>query len=187
MTEILGGLRSRLIDDSLYYVLKQALTALGWFNTGRQHKPIDFVNEARDPVGLPEIAINTLALSGENIANQSGELGSQFSEFTRNYYVDFFAESDALGKHLIGDIADLLLGRMASAGRSNPVIDVYDWRQATPTIQFRVEVDNVNIDRAHGFPHPWTRHWYSCQFTLTDFYGTEDDAHGLLGGYSGGY
>lgn len=187
MTEIVGGLRARLVDDSLYYALKTALTTLGWFSGGRQHLPIDFVNEARDPVGLPEIALNTLALSGENISDQPGELGSQFSEFTRYYYIDFFAESDALGKHLIGDVKDLLQGRMASAGRSNPIVPVFDWRQATPSLIFQVEVDNVKIDRAHGFPHPWTRHWFSCQFTLTDWYGSEDDANGLLGGYAGGY
>lgn len=170
-----GGLRSRMIEMSTFETIKTALTALDWFASGRRHQPIILVNEAQEPTGDP-IAFNTLALSSENVASSDEELGSLLAEHRRSYYVDFFAESDALGQHVIGDVKDILEGRMPSLGRSNPIIDVYDYRQATPPQVFYVEVEGVTIDRAHGFPQPWARHWFSVQFTLIDYYSDDGTA-----------
>jgi len=166
--QIVGGLRSRLIFDSTYQTVKDGLTALGWFETGRRHAPINLVDEPQDTD--EEVPLNTLAVSDENVRSENWELGSILAEKVRWFYVDLFAESDSLGKHLIGDVADLLEGRFASIGRAGPVIYVYDYRQTTPTAVFTCDVMNLRIDRAHGWNRPWLRHWYSIQFQVVDFY-----------------
>lgn len=177
MTIIVGGLRSRLIFDSTYKVINDGLTALGWFAGGRHHAPVTFVPDEQDVE--TEVPLNTLALSDENVSSAEIELGSMLSDNTRTFYLDFFAEEDALGKHLIGDCRDLLQGRMPSIGRTGPAIAIYDFRQATPPVVFYVQVEGVRIDRAHNFPHPWAKHWYSIQFDLVDSYSDENDAGGV--------
>lgn len=186
VNSIVGGLRSRLIFDSTFKVLNDSLIALGWFAGGRHHSPITFVPDEQDVE--TQVPLNTLALSDENVTSDDIELGSKLADNVRYFYLDFFAEEDALGKHVIGDCRDILEGRMLSIGRTGPVIPVYDFSQATPPLVFYAAVDNVRIDRAHSFPHPWAKHWYSIQFTLTDTYsddGTTEPPSG--GGYMGGY
>jgi hypothetical protein len=174
-TSIVGGIRSRLIFDSLYNTINNGLTALGWFESGRRYAPVTFLAEEQET--STEIPLNTLALSDENVSSMDIELGSVLADMTRYYYVDFFAESDVLGKQLIGDVRDLLEGRMPDLGPPGPVINVYDYRQATPPIVFACQVLNVRVDRAHSWTQPWLRHWYSCQLTLIDTYGTDEDAY----------
>jgi len=168
-----GGLRSRLIFDSVYHTIKDGLKYLGWFDGGRRHAPIFFVAEPQETE--TEIPLNTVALSDENINSKPIELGSELAEHTRWFYVDMFAEDDAVGKHLIGDIKDILEGRMPSIGRSGPVVDIYDYRMATPQQVATCYVQNVQVDRAHGWNKPWLRHWYSVQFQLVDTYSSEND------------
>jgi hypothetical protein len=175
MTVYVGGLRARLIKDSCYFTLVDALTTLGWFDPTRRHQPITMVAEQQDLT--VEIPLNTLALFAEGRGpTLDWELGSTFSQHSRLYYVDFFAESDALGEHVIEDVRDILEGRMPSIGRADPIINVMDYTQATPTQLFYVDVEGVRQDRAHNFPQPYLRHWFSLQFTLTDYYGDELDA-----------
>jgi hypothetical protein len=168
---IVGGLRSRLIFDSTFKTVKDGLTDLGWFDPARRHQPINLVDEPQDTD--KEVALNTVAVSDENINSLYYELGSNLAEKPRFFYVDFFAESDGLGKHLIGDVADLLEGRFVSIGRSGPVVDIYDFRQNPPSHIFSCDVQNLRVDRAHGWTRPWLRHWYSIQFQLVDFYGSD--------------
>lgn len=173
MTTLVGGLRSRMVFDSCYKVINDSLTALGWFGPSRRHAPINFT--AGEQNTLVEVPLNTLALSDENVSSTPWELGSELAEHTRWYYVDFFAEDDAVGKHLIGDVRDILEGRLPSIGRRGATMPVYDMRQATPPVLFSCEVANCRIDRAHDYSHEWLRHWYSVQFVLLDYYGDETD------------
>lgn len=167
-TEILGGLRSRLIWDSVYHAINDALTQLGWFDAGRQHQPVTFPPmPVSDNV---EIALNTVALSDENLTETAMELGSQLVETSWSYYVDFYAESDVIGKHLINDIRDFLAGRMMDI-RPGTSLPVYDYRLATPAVVFYVEIDQLTVDRAHDFPKSWQQHWYSLSFVVVDAYG----------------
>jgi hypothetical protein len=173
---LVGGLRTRLIFDNLYLMLKNNLTQLGWLdgNGTRRHAPVQFVVEQQDLT--TEVPINTLTLSDENVTSALWEVGSQLAEDTRWYYVDFFAESDPLGKDLIGDVRDILAGKFVSLGRSGPVLQVLDLRNPTPQYLFECDVMDIRVDRSHGYRETWLRHWYSVQFALYDYYGSDADA-----------
>jgi hypothetical protein len=173
---VVGGLRSRLIFDNLFYLIQTNLDQLGWLDgNGRRHSPIHLVVESQDIT--TEIPINTLTLSDENMSSVPWEVGSQLTQDTRYYYVDFFAESDPVGKHLIGDVRDVLHGKYASLGRTAPNLDVWDLRtNGQPTnLLFSCDLINIRVDRAHGYREPWLRHWYSIQFALLDWYTNDAD------------
>ncbi len=174
MPIIVGGTRVRAVFDSVYNEVNTALAALGWFDSGRQHSDIVFRTEPY--ADKEEVPLNTLILvSGDSRVNQSVELGSDYSEHRRDFFLDFYAESQSLGEHVTFDIRDLLEGRMPSISRSEPEIDLYDYSQATPTFIRALEVEFVDVDRAHNFAFPWQKHWYSVSFTTVDCYGNEDD------------
>jgi len=168
---IVGGLRARLTRDSLFYMLQDKLGLLGWFTAQVSRTPITFV--AEPPSLDTEVPLNSLALADDSSQGIDIELGSGLAEQTWAYFVDFYAENDALGLHLIRDVKDLLEGRMASIGRSNNTLTVLDWSLATPAPIFVCQIEQVATHRAHDFPHPWLRHWHSCSFTLVDTYDNE--------------
>ena len=104
-----GGLRARLLNDSIFAMLNDCLSRLNWFNPNRGYTPINFVTGQQDIRSA--IPFNTLAFSSENESEVDWELGSNLSEHHQNYLIDFFAESEALSVHLTRDIADILKGR----------------------------------------------------------------------------
>lgn len=166
-----GGQRQRLIFDSFYRMLHDVLEARGWFDSvdGRAQVSMTF-----EPVALQEaIAFNTIAVSDEDLTDNEAELGSNFGEIRWTFYVDFFAENRVVGRDLIGDVRDILKGRMESLGRTGPMLPVYDWTQATPTVIFYCEIEDVVVDRAHDYPQPWLSNWYSCRCDLVDYYTSE--------------
>lgn len=173
MTIHVGGLRSRLVKDSLYSMINDALTDLGWFSSGRQHAPIHFrsfpLHEEE------EVDINSLALSDEDLVVVEQELGSIFSEHDWQFYLDFYAEDNALGIHMAHDLEAILTGRFPSIGRGESRFPVYDYTEATPSIFTYCEIEEVIVDRARGFPKPWQKFWYVVSFSVLDYYGTEDD------------
>lgn len=166
-----GGLRARLTYDSTYNAISDALTALGWFAGGRQHLPINFVTEPVEDG--TEVPLNTLALVAEDMRDEEIELGSLLAEHSRRFFVDFYAENQSVGEHLIFDVRDLLQGRMSSISRGAPTITIMDYTLATPVSISTAEVEFVTVDRAHGFTTAWQKHWYSCAFTLVDSYTDE--------------
>lgn len=169
MTTIVGGLRARLIRESLFHKLDTALTSLGWFDPTRPHSPITFVQKKYNQ--SEPILINSIGLSDESTSDDAEvELGSNLSEDRWTMYVDFFAESDAIGLHLIRDVRDVLLGKMPSISCGDPSFDVFNYTQATPSIIFRCQIENIMIDRPDTFLHPWLEHWYACQFVVVDQY-----------------
>lgn len=173
MTIYVGGLRARLIHDSLYYMLRKALTDLGWFNTEASHTTVTMVAE---PYGLNvEVPINTIALADEDMSGEDIEMGSNLADHNWSFYVDFYAENDTLGLHLIRDVKDILEGRMPSIGRKAAVVTVFDYTLATPVPIFTCQIESVQTQRAHDFPHPWLRFWHSCAFTVIDTYGGDAD------------
>lgn len=170
---VAGGLRARLIRDSVYRMVYDSLEALGWFDAGRQHQAINFTGTETDQHA--EIPMNTLALVDEDQSGLDLELGSQLAEFSWTFYLDFYAEDDVIGKHLIYDVRDIIEGRLTAIGRSRPNCVVLDYTLATPTEIFTVDFENVVVDRAHDFPKPWQRHWYACRFTVVDTYTSDAD------------
>ena len=175
MSDIVGGLRARLIRESLFEMLNAGLTDLGWFDPTRPYSPIEFVSRGQNQDEV--IPINMAALSDESDREGDVELGSTLTEQTWQMYVDFFAEDDALGLHFIKDVRDILRGRFTTsipnAAHRGPMVPVYDYRQATPPVVFHVEVQNTDTDKPHGFLKPWLEHWYVCIFEIVDYYDSE--------------
>jgi len=56
-----GGFRARLIKDNLYNTINDGLAALGWFDSGRAHKAVEFVPEPIDQ--LTEILPNKVGIT----------------------------------------------------------------------------------------------------------------------------
>lgn len=168
MSTIVGGLRARLIRDSIYHCIYEALANLGWFDTGRQHRAIVFTGTIVDQA--TEIPLNTIGLSDEDLIESDFELGSTGVETRWTYYVDFFAEDDVIGKHLIHDVRDIVGGRMSSIGRADASIEIFNYTEATPSVFTVVDIENAIVDRAVDFPKAWLKHWYTCRFDVVDHY-----------------
>jgi hypothetical protein len=82
---IVGGLRTRLTFDSVYNMIEDSLTSLGWFDGGRQHLPLNFISE---PVREEdEVQLNTLVLTAEDGGSSEVEIGSNFAEHRRSFYL----------------------------------------------------------------------------------------------------
>lgn len=180
MTIVVGGKRARLISDNFYELVRSGLDALDWFDSGRQHHAITMMR------GQPEwddpVAFNTVAIADINVGDVSAEVGSNLTEDTWAMFVDFYAENDSVGAHLIGDVRDILRGKMPSIGRSTAFFTIYDFSQTsdpdtdTGPALFEVEIQNVHLDRAYNQARPWMKHWFSVRADLIDYYGDEYDA-----------
>lgn len=172
MTIYVGGLRSRLIRDSLIKMVSDSLEALGWFQTDRQHKPLNVIAVAIDD---EEVPLNTLAFTEDDMVSSEDELGSLMAEHAWTWFIDFYAEDNSVGLHVIQDVKAILEGRMPSIGRGDPHLDVIDFTLATPVKIFSCEIQDVETHKAHGFPRAFQRFWHSVSFTLIDRYGDEED------------
>ena len=154
-----GGLRDRMILESIIQYIKSDLSLRGWFDTNRQHAPIVIVDEYPDN---EEVQINTLAVSFGMSAQDRLELGSKAELHRWAIYVDFYAESDALGRHVIGDIYETINRDMA--------IPVYDYSLATPVQDFILDVVDESVEKSKptNATNPWQRHWHILSFAVED-------------------
>jgi hypothetical protein len=171
VTTIVGGLRTRFIKDSFFDYMEDKLTLLGWFNPNREHIPISLFEEA-----LPndeEIPFNSLTVEWATYTYEDIEVGSRLGEHTHTVYVDFYAENDALGMHLINDVAAIFDGRLTAIGATSPTFPVLNQEQATPTEIFRCEITDVRIDKARDFPAKWQKFWWSCRLGVLDTFSTD--------------
>lgn len=176
MTEYIGGLRSRLVKDSLFAMVEQALRDLGWFDSDRDHSPIVFV--ADDLSESESVVLNTLSLSDEDSFTLDLELGSNLVEERWSFVLDFYGEDKAIGVHLVNDLKAILGGRMASIGRTDSSFVVYDFSSPLPgggfPVLFTVEVEDIEVGRSRGWSKPFQRHWYYLAFSVVDYFGGED-------------
>lgn len=164
-----GGLRARLVQDSIFFMLRDVLTNLNWLMTGRGYAPINFVTGQQD-ISTP-VPINTLALFAEGESENDWEIGSNLGEHRQTFMIDFFAENDALSIHLTRDIADILKGRFSTAGGAHgPVVQVYDYQLDPPPAIFYVDLEQIRVDRAHNWTEPYLRNWRSISFVAVDYY-----------------
>lgn len=168
-----GGLRDRLIRDSVWHAVDGALAALGWYVPQTSRSPVQLL--AEPTMEDVEVPINSLALGDTVNQDTPAELGSGLAEYRWDMHVDIFGENDSISLHLVGDVAAILQGRIPSIGRSAPVIEVWDYTLATPVVVFVVEVESVQTARSSGFSEPWRRFWRSCTFVIVDTYGNESD------------
>lgn len=167
-----GGLRARLIRDNTLGMLREGLTQLGWFDSGRNHRPVSLIEGqiSWDTEALP----NIVALSFEHTDEEEAELGSVLSEVEYDCYVDVYSEGESVGLHLGTDIKDMLAGKFSSLGFTKPAVDVYDLSQATPGFLFSCDIDRLEMDKTRAYSKPYDAAWYVISFRLTDTYGDED-------------
>jgi hypothetical protein len=167
MATLRGGLRDRMVLESVLQAVVADLTTQGWFDATvydstpgtRQHRPITVVDEYPDDNA--EVELNTLAFSFSEATGIDGEMGSKLEVHRMDIFVDFFAESDAIGRHVIGDIYAYL--------KEQRVLSVYDYRQATPPVEFDVDIeDDVAKRKPTRAVNPWQKHWHVVSMTVTD-------------------
>lgn len=159
-----GGKLYRLIGDNFYNMIHMSLTDLGWFNPVRKHLPVHLIPE---PVDDNEtIQLNTISISDEEITTTDIELGSVLAEHRLLYYIDVYAESKALGRHISGDLKDILEGRLNSIHRGSPSFSVMDLSLATPTEMFVCQIENVAVERGRAYLKPHQKFWYSLMCEL---------------------
>lgn len=173
-----GGLRSRLIADSVRLVILAGLGGLGWFDGTvydsppgpRRHRPLRYVPR---PLNWDDsLYANAIAISTDDIYDNPLGLGGDVED-TSEMWVDVFAESDQLGWQLAMDTRDVVLAKFPDLGRTAPVIDVYDLRQATPSPFTQVDVADVQVERAEGEARQWQAHWFMVRVDLEDDYSDE--------------
>jgi hypothetical protein len=180
-----GGLRDRLIHDSVYYVLRNGLEMLGWFPGGvnaPQVNPVKLVPEQQD--WSQEIELNTISVAPYSTTDTEWELGSDLRANRWTFYVDVFGANEAIGLQLSGDVRDILRGKFSAlSGSITPeAIQIMDYTMATPVKIFTVDVDSVTRDRAVQTSHRWSNYMFSITCQLCDYYDTDQDSEYL--GYS---
>jgi hypothetical protein len=78
------------------------------------------------------------------------------------FFVDFFAEDDAIGRHVRGDIYNYLT--------ANEIQPVLDYSQAGDPQVFTVEIQEDIVKRKPDRAiQKWQKHWYVISFTVIDY------------------
>jgi hypothetical protein len=156
-----GGLRDRMMLESVLRDVVADLTTRDWFNnTNKQYAPFVVVDEYPDD--KDEVALNTIAFSMGNSASHALELGSKSELIRTGIFIDFFAESDGLGRHVVGDVA----AHVNDVGQ----FPVYDYEQGIPPVEFTVTVMESSLERTKPTRavNAWQKHWHSVAFVVEE-------------------
>jgi hypothetical protein len=178
---IRGGLRTRLVVDSVRFAVLSTLQQYGWFDATiwdkppglRRHKPFHYI--ARPFNWSENVEPNAIAVSPEDIFDEALAFGGDVEDILE-LYIDIFAEDDAVGWQVAYDIRDSFIGKNPTLGMLGPQIDIYDFRLATPAPFTTVDVETIRVDRSQGDAREWHRHWFIINVTLTDDYDDEANA-----------
>lgn len=169
---IVGGLRARLLQDSVHAVLIDGLTEAGWLDPGRNHLPVQI--QPKPAKWTSPIQPNLVAIDFLSVDTEEAELGSPLTADMILAYIEVYAESDSLGVGLSNDIRDLLRGRL-SVARAGGTLPILDFRHATPPVIGYLRVDRVSALRnASPTEDVWVRHWYRVRCEFTDTYYTSE-------------
>jgi hypothetical protein len=156
-----GGLRDRMMLESVVNDIVADLTTRGWFNnTNKQYAPITVVDEY--PEDDDAVELNTIAFSMGDTTSLALELGSKAERLHTSIFVDFFAENDGLGRHVVGDVA----AHVNDVGQ----FTVYDYEQVSPTAEFVVQVMESTLERSKPTraTNAWQKHWHSVAWVVVE-------------------
>lgn len=155
-----GGKRDRMILESILRGVESDLTTRGWFGAGRGHDPLKIIDAF--PSETEEVAVNTIAFSFGDSFSDPLEMGSMAEEHYYDVFVDFFSESDALGRHVIGDVYEYI--------QKSRYLDIYDYDQVTPAVDFQVYVEPGTVEKRlpARATNPWQKHWHILSFRVMD-------------------
>ena len=165
---MIGGLRIRLLHDSMVDALRDGLEEQGWFNPNRTHRPVRLLSAPQrwdEPLEPNTLAVTTRAVDGRYI-----ELGSNYLEDEIPVRIDLYAEGDSIGVDLTNDIRVILRGRIGTAV-ANGSLAILDFRQATPSPLGHVLVTDARVLRNALLNETnWMRHWFTVSCVLIDAY-----------------
>ncbi|QBQ74870.1 hypothetical protein [Caudovirales GX15bay] len=167
MSSVVGGLLTRLVIDSLAAKVSDVLAGAGWFDPGRIHAPIGLIAE---PVNWDvPVEPNTVVVSIRSVVTDEVELGSQLAMDRLLGFVDFYAQNDSLGIHLINDLRDGLRGRLVPNDANT--FPILDFRLATPTaIGYATVVDAEVVREYRSSPEPWAAHIHRLALVVAHTY-----------------
>lgn len=185
MTAYVGGLRDRLIHDSLFNLVKSGLEVTGWM-PGGVNAPLDYpVNVVSGQMDwTQEIPWNTVSVAAYDTTDIPWEVGSDLRQNRLLYYIDVYGSNEAIGLQLSGDVRDIIRGKFSalSSFATPEVLWVWDYTLATPTQIFYCEVDTVRRDRPVTTRVHWMNYFWSLEVQLLDWYDNDQDS-GLPYGY----
>lgn len=174
---IVGGLRDRLIVENLRNLIESGLDELGWFD--QSNALINHGLQVRtEPIADDEeIRPNVIAITDEDIISSEYELGNEsLTESTWAYAIDIYAEDNASGKHLCGDIRAILEGKFTSSVQySGRTLPIFNLTEATPTQVFTVDIENIASGKQRVYGKPYQKYWWTILFDVVDIHGSEDD------------
>lgn len=160
MAQLDGGLRDRMLLESVMKDIVADLTARGWFNVNSNYAPFTIVDEYPDD--KDEVDLNTIAFSLGDSRTNATELGSKAETIYVPIFVDMFAESDGLGRHVVGDIHEFV--------QKQGQFDVRDYRDPVPPTEYVVQLVEGSIERSKPTRavNSWQKHWHIVAFVLTE-------------------
>lgn len=158
-----GGLRDRMLIESLGNHIETHLNSLGWFDAGREHEAINMITGF--PRDTDDVPLNTVAFTVEVAAGEDAEMGSRAEVHATAFFVDMFMENDAIGWHLSGDIYHFL--------KKNPVLAVYDYTDDLEPVDFHVQLSDVDRRKPTRATNPWQRYWFTVSCIAEDFRSNE--------------
>lgn len=161
-----GGIRKRLISESVRVEILAGLDRMGWFDAPRQHEPLSFAAKPND--WDEHVSPNTFSITMEDTYEEPAEFGDVAVDDTITFFFDFYADSDALGRHVAWDVHSIVMGLAANAGRTGPVFDVYNLLLPTPAVFTQLDVEHCVVDQVDGDRKPWQAHWWFVRFDLLD-------------------
>jgi hypothetical protein len=179
MTQYVGGLRTRLIRDNFHHMIENSLTELGWYDEGRNHRSIEVKSAPYD--NSVEILPNAIGIAFEEGFTFDLEMGSHLQETTHDAYIDIYAESEAVGMQLSGDLFDIVRGKfsaIAEAGISaqpNGRMPIYDLTQSEKPLIFYVGLEEIHIHRTRQWKDQFNKFWWIIAVTIIDAYADDTD------------
>jgi hypothetical protein len=169
---IVAGLRHRLLHDSVRALVTEGLGALGWFDPGRAHRPVNVVD--KPPHWSEPIAPNTVAIDFVGSDPYETEVGSRLTSDVIVCYVEIYAQDDSFGLHISNDVRDWLRGRL----QDSPVgvnFPIFDYREPTPSVIGYMDIRNVSALRNVAMnTELWVRHWFRVRCEITDTYASSE-------------
>lgn len=159
MATLEGGLRDRMVAESLGRQIEGDLTVRGWFDAGREHAPINVITAF--PNDTDEVPVNTIAFSVEEAFGDDAEMGSNSEVMQTAFFVDMFMEDDAVGWHLSGDVYSFLKKNAAS-------LDVFDYSDVGDPVEFTVGLIEIDRRKPTRAVNSWQRHWFTVSFLAED-------------------
>jgi hypothetical protein len=165
---VIGGLRARLLHDSVMDTIKSGLGALGWFDPGRSHRPIEFFATPQE--WDREITANSMVITARSRVTDWVEVGSNLSRDTVVIGVDIYGDTDSLVMHLSNDVRDLMRCRFPF-GPENGSLAILDFQMATPVPIGYAAIADVRVTRLRPqINRPFSQHWFGVDIELYDTY-----------------